>query len=239
MTKQLDEAPPQQEGMLSAAVAVLAAAVFVGGVLGFLLRGLFIPECPPVPPAAIASPAPAVTSSSMAGTQGANKARIAIPIALLDRQTQPRTTETRAPGQSQRPTAQEPAEATKTGALVGLDPQEYGQIVIELEQTAGAVAIASSSVDHSGGVTEKVQGHARLGVIAGSFPGVLALDFQVASLEVPPWVVGVPLELGLDVEGNPQQIGAGLSVGGKAFAAGGGYLSTTGPGWFLGLGLRF
>jgi hypothetical protein len=225
--------------MLAAAVAVLAAVFAAGAVVGFLLRGLFIPEGPPVPPAAIASPAPAVTSSSSASTQATNKTRITVPITLLDRQTQPRTAETRISGPSQRPTAQEPAGSTNTGAPVRLDPPEYGQIVIELEQTAGASAIATSSVDHSGGVTEKVSGHARLGVIAGTVPGVLALDFQVARLEVPPWVVGVPLEIGMDVEGNPQQIGAGLSVGGKAFAAGGGYMSTTGPGWFLGLGLRF
>ncbi|MNT50442.1 hypothetical protein D3C72_1873620 [compost metagenome] len=83
------------------------------------------------------------------------------------------------------------------------------------------------------------QDHARLGVFVGTVPGAIALTYQVTDVEIPPWVLGTPLELGLEVEGNAQQLGAGVSLGAKAFATAGGYVGWAGPGWYVGLGTRF
>ncbi|MNY37411.1 hypothetical protein D3C86_1719730 [compost metagenome] len=75
--------------------------------------------------------------------------------------------------------------------------------------------------------------------MVATVPGAIALTYQVTDVEIPPWVLGTPLELGLEVEGNLNQLGAGVSVGGKAFASAGGYLGWDGPGWYVGLGMRF
>jgi hypothetical protein len=121
-------------------------------------------------------------------------------------------------------------------------------IIIRIRQTATAAASSGASssaavpmADTQGGGRhlEASPTHARLGAMVATVPGALALTYQLEHVEVPPWVVGIPLEVGLDVQGNLSQVGAGVSVGSKAFATGGGYVGWTGPGWYVGAGLRF
>lgn len=91
--------------------------------------------------------------------------------------------------------------------------------------------------------------HTRIGVVAGTFPGVLALDVQLirgyplgflANWSVLPHEVRT-LELSLDAEFNGQQAGLSLSAGDKVFASLGyfGSWSELSHGPFIGIGMRF
>ncbi len=75
----------------------------------------------------------------------------------------------------------------------------------------------------------------------GTFPGLVALDVELVRLDVPPWMLGTPLELGIDVGAGPGAAVAGVSVGGKAYLAGGAWSrwTLTEQGIWAGAGLRF
>lgn len=121
----------------------------------------------------------------------------------------------------------------------------YEEIVIEVSQTATAEASseasASASVDHFRGVTKMTPQHARLGVIAATMPGILAADYQLARIDVPPWLLGTPLELGLDAAANLEVGALGLTAGSKAFAGAWGWSrwNLSEQGLALGVGMRF
>lgn len=210
----------------------LYLALAVAGALLMAVLGLARckPPDPTVPraPLPAASPAPAAQAiaNSSTATTLSNDLEIIVP---------PRR---QLPNREGLKTAQHPEEP---GGPPRVSAPEEEPIVIRIRQTATAAASseASASVHHLGSVTDMVHQHARLGAMVGTMPGAIALTYQLADVEIPPWVLGTPLELGLDVEGNLSQIGAGVSVGGKAFAAGGGYLGWNGPGLYLGLGMRF
>ncbi|MNK94664.1 hypothetical protein D3C87_1148730 [compost metagenome] len=197
-----------------------------------LLLALGLARCPaaaPVtPPAAIASPMPAAQAASISSTAATleNELEIIVP---------PRRHAPSSDGLKPSGHPEEPGGPPRVSA-----PDEE-PIIIRIKQTATAAASsqASASIDHLAGASKMTPDHARLGAFIGTVPGAIALTYQVAAVEVPPWVLGTPLELGLEVEGNVQQLGGGVSVGGKAFATAGGYVGWNGPGWYLGLGMRF
>ncbi|MBO9542720.1 hypothetical protein J7643_19195 [bacterium] len=118
------------------------------------------------------------------------------------------------------------------------------EVVIELTQTTSAVAaseVTSSAAVPVAAPRDALPTHGRLGVVLTTMPGMLAADVQLARVEVPPWVVGAPLEVGLDLVGNLEAGGAGVSVGDKAFAFTGAWSTWDGRerGIALGAGLRF
>lgn len=205
-------------------------ALAVAGAL--LLAVLGLARChEPVPPAPdpAASPMPAATaiaSSSTAATV-ASDLEIIIPRSQV---TTPQSSVYRH------------AEDSRPAQVITPDEP----IVIRLKQTATAAASseASASVSEQNPLNRE-QGsgsrehHARLGVFMGTVPGAIALTYQVAGFEIPAGVLGTRLGIGLEVEGNAQQLGAGVSLGKKAFGTVGGYVGWTGPGWYLGVGLRF
>lgn len=91
--------------------------------------------------------------------------------------------------------------------------------------------------------------HARLGVLAGTFPGVVALDVQLvrgtplrtlSDWRVLPEAAG-ELEVSLDLEANFNQAGLAIATGDKVFAALGyqGSWAPAGHGPFVGVGMRF
>ena len=119
---------------------------------------------------------------------------------------------------------------------------------IEIDVTTTSVASASASATASlpsqvAAIRSPlaVQDHGRIGLLAATVPGVLAVDFEALQLRTPWWLVGQPIEVGLDAEANLAEAGAGISVGSKAFLAAGGFLgySLRERGLYLGAGLRF
>ena len=151
-----------------------------------------------------------------------------------------------------KPTSQDAPQATKQGGPGGLSlngtdgsstaPTDGESITIEVSQVVGVAAGATASVsDHFADASNMVPAHGRIGVIAATMPGVFALDAQILRMDVPPWLLGVPLELGLDAAVNLEAGALGVTAGGKAFA-GAFYwtrwnLSDHGPA--LAVGLRF
>ncbi|MNK46808.1 hypothetical protein D3C87_655990 [compost metagenome] len=218
-------------------------ALAVAGAL--LLAGMGLARCPaaePVtPPAAIATPMPTVTAAASSSTAATltNDLEIVIPPRRVAQN--PYTTVQTRPVE---PQTQQPR-----GEVVGeISPGPYSvvqeePIIIRIKQTATAAASSEASASTMPAMAivhgPMPQEHARLGAFIGTVPGAIALTYQLADVEIPPWVLGTPLKLGLDMEGNLSQVGAGVSVGGKAFVGAGGYVSWVGPGWYLGLGLRF
>ncbi len=83
--------------------------------------------------------------------------------------------------------------------------------------------------------------HGRIGVLAATIPGVFAFDVEALQLRTPWWLVGQPIEVGLEAEANLAEAGAGITIGSKAFVEGGSYLGFDGRqrGLFVGGGLRF
>lgn len=95
----------------------------------------------------------------------------------------------------------------------------------------------------------EAEGHARLGVLAGTFPGFVALDVQLvrgtplrtlSDWRVLPEAAG-ELEVSLDLEANLNQAGLAIATGDKVFAALGYQASwaPAGHGPFIGVGMRF
>ncbi len=107
--------------------------------------------------------------------------------------------------------------------------------------TAAATASAPSQVAGVSPTQLPVPSHGRIGVLAATIPGILSVDVEALQLRTPWWLVGQPLEVGLDAEANLAEAGAGISVGSKAFIEGGGYLgySLRQRGVYVGAGLRF
>ena len=212
-------------------LALAAAGAILMAVLGFVRCQ---PPAPTFPRAALpaASPTPAaqaIASSSTAATL-TNDLEIIVP------------SRRHAPSPDGLKPSRHPEEA---GGLPRVSAPDEEPIIIRIRQTA--TAAASSEASASAGLLAPAQErpasaggeHARLGAFVGTVPGAIALTYQLADVEIPLWVLGTPIELGLEVEGNASQVGAGISVGSKAFATGGGYLGWAGPGWYVGLGMRF
>lgn len=214
-----------------AAVALLVLAAF-----GFARCQS---PAPPVPPTA-----QAIASSSTATTL-TNDLEMIIPASMLSRNSAKMSTGTAHPADSQAPQTwlknrnSEPQMQPESG---GAHAQEE-PIIIRIKQTATAAASSEASASTMPAMAivhgPMPQEHARLGAFIGTVPGAIALTYQLADVEIPPWVLGTPLELGLEVEGNAQQLGAGISLGSKAFGIAGGYVGWSGPGWYVGAGMRF
>lgn len=112
---------------------------------------------------------------------------------------------------------------------------------IVVEASSSAAASASIPPDQFRDVTIMVPNHGRLGMIAGTMPGVVALDVELLMVDLPPWLMGAPLEVGLDIAGNLDAGAVGVSLGGKTYAIAGGWSQWDGRsrGVLLGIGLRF
>ena len=107
--------------------------------------------------------------------------------------------------------------------------------------TAAATASAPSQVAGVSPTQLPVPSHGRIGILAATVPGIFSVDVEALQLRTPWWLVGQPIEVGLDAEANLTEAGAGISVGSKAFIEGGGYLgySLRQRGVYVGGGLRF
>ena len=107
--------------------------------------------------------------------------------------------------------------------------------------TAAATASAPSLAAELQPARSVAPSHGSIGVLASTVPGVLAVDVEALQLSTPWWLVGQPLEVGLDAEANLAEVGAGVSVGSKAFVEAGGYLGYSGRqrGIYVGGGIRF
>lgn len=219
--------------LLAAAPAVLAGA------------GMLLPRCAPRVPLATPMPVPAAQAiaSSSAAVVGTQSMRVTI------RRTVGRNG---APTASQQAAAQDALEGPLPAIQVSQDPGKQAvsdnqdeEIIIELSQavTSGASssAAASASVDQFRQVAEMIPNHGRLSVLLGTMPGLVALDVELLRVDVPPWLLGVPLEMGLDLAGNLETGALGVSVGGKAYAMAGAWSTWRGDqqGLLLGVGMRF
>ncbi len=207
-----------------------------------LLAFLGLTRCPapdPVtPPAAIASPMPApqaeATSSAAATATGTLKATIRRPIG-------PHAPQIKSENLHNGPEAQAGSD--------GPHARDFEEIVIEVSQTATAAASSEASAAAEAPSLEWVRreeprgrdDHARLGVMGATVPGAIAITYQLMAVELPPWLLGTPLELGLDAAVNLEAGALGVTAGQKAFA--GAYywsrwsLSDHGPA--IAVGLRF
>jgi len=117
-------------------------------------------------------------------------------------------------------------------------------VVIEVSTTTTAQATTSAQAESSARETQPESAqpdHGRLGVLIGTMPGVFAASFQLGSVVIPPSVVGMPIEVGADIELNHEHAGVALTAGGKGFVAGVAWsrwdLRAQGLG--IGVGLRF
>lgn len=134
-----------------------------------------------------------------------------------------------------------------TGAAFSHDAADQGDEEIVIEATQSVVAEASSSAIAAASASAPVVNksftteHGRLGVIAAIVPGVVAVDLEAVRVDVPAGLVGMPLEVGLDVEMSTRQAGAGVSVGAKAFVEVGRWSrwNLGDRGWYVGAGMRF
>lgn len=106
---------------------------------------------------------------------------------------------------------------------------------------ASSSAAASASVDHFAEVGKMMPDHGRVGVILATMPGAVALDVELLRAELPPWLLGAPMEVGLDVAGNLEAGAVGLSCGSKAFILAGAWsrYNLSDRGWYVGAGMRF
>lgn len=228
--------PPGVVPGAAGAIGAIAAAVLVV----WLILGALLTKCArPEPAQMIPTPAPVTvsTATSSAAVAASQSVRVTIKRSTPPADGSQVTTSKASDGANgERSTAQQ---------VTTPNVPNWGQdeITIEVAQTLGATsaAVASASVDHSGGSNEMVRDHGRLGVLTLTAPGVLAVDVEIARLDVPPWLIGQPFEVGLDMEGNLEHFGAGSSIGGKGFAFVG-YWSRwnlSAQGVALGAGLRF
>lgn len=237
--------PGTVPGAVGALGAIAFAVLVLGAVFGWLLG-----SCGgPAPVQMIPNHSPAVsstaiaTSSAAATMTGMNKTSVRIPARLLAGYNRANNTPD-ASSRSIRPSAP---------AGVFSSPDGQGdEIVIEVSQAISAAA--TSSAQASASVSPKTSEiglasgsrdeNGRLAVIAATMPGVLAADLQLLSLDASPVtqpLVGVDLELGLDVAGNLEAGAVGATAGGKAFV--GAYYwsrwNLSAQGLAAGIGLRF
>lgn len=194
-------------------------------------------EAQPVAPAkAVAKPAVTVATATQS---------IRVTIRRQPTASRPRTAAAR-PNVGKVAEAPQPSPLTK-GTSVPATPEDAPQspvaedevIVVELEQAAVATASAPQAA-------EAVEPeYSRLGAMVGTFPGVAAFTFQAVRVPVPATVVGVKVDIGIDIEANLDQAGVALTVGRKAFIAAGGHVThpraaaAATLGWHVGVGLRF
>lgn len=94
-------------------------------------------------------------------------------------------------------------------------PTTTEEITISLAAQATSSALASASVPIVSTVPQPSSIPPAIGIIAGTMDGIGALDYRVARAELGGWTAGV------DVEGNLQQVGVGMSVGKTLFASAG------------------
>lgn len=236
-----------REGMTAAAVAAI--------ILGVILGGLVFRGCvalvddvrravePPKSGAVTRSPGlPAATASTAATASVSNTVTTEVIL-------RPRRPALEPAGRVQDTglALPDPAGSPRPvpGDVGGLDDYE---VVIRTTATGTATAAATSSAEvrPQGGdnVVDNRQEYARLGVTAATAPGVLMADLQVLRFEMGGLtrpVFGVDVGLGVDIVANLQAVGAGVSLGGKAYAAAGGWTrwDLGGQGVYLGAGLRF
>lgn len=124
------------------------------------------------------------------------------------------------------------------------EPEDDG-IILDITQTmtagASSGAAASASAEHIPESRNMVPDHGRVGVILGTMPGGVALCFEGVRLDAPEWLIGAPLEIGVNVAANLEAVAAGTSVGGKVFAIVGPWARWDGRdrGVFVGAGMRF
>lgn len=217
-------------------VLVLMGLLLAAGALGVsaLLRGCdrtepvqMLPRPTPSATPAARSAANAGSSAATTATQGLRISGRRIPAAQV---TSPKS-------------AGHPEEQGSGASQVTTPDGDVWEWVIEASQSITMAATASAQASASVAAPEAsvVLDHGRLGVIAATMPGILAADLELARVDVPPWLVGVPLELGLDVAGNLEAGTLGVSVGSKAFALVG-YWSRwnlSAQGVTVGAGLRF
>lgn len=114
------------------------------------------------------------------------------------------------------------------------------EITIELSQAFIAQASAGAVVFHDrSSVRDNDQ--ACLGFSLTTLPGALALDYQLARVNMPQGLLGMPIEVGADVVGNLEAGGLGISAGGKSYALFGAWSSWNAleRGVMVGAGLRF
>lgn len=126
------------------------------------------------------------------------------------------------------------------------DLADSDEIVIEVSQAIAATSCAGASASESPHAPQipTSSEHGRLGVIAATMPGILAADLQLLRFDVSPatrWLVGVPLEVGLDVAGNLEAGAVGASIGGKAYVIVGAWSrwNLSAQGVAGGIGVRF
>lgn len=213
-------------------------ALAVAGAI--LMAGLILARCPS--PSPTPRPDPTPTAQAIASSSTAATASQAVKVTIRRPSNSDQMTKPSNMAASGDPILQKGGEQSNKG---------YEEIVIEVSQTATTVASSEASASASVPVVQERREsaggagatHARLGLVALTAPGILALDYQLLRLDASPLsrpVLGVDLELGLDVAGNAQMAGAGVSVGGKGFATAGGWVGFQGgAGWYLGAGVRF
>lgn len=209
-------------------VPALAAGLLFGA--GFWVGRASAPDCPQAPAPSLEARTTSVASSSSA-VGGKQRAKIIY-----------------TPSQARHVGEQQ---ADRGGLRVVGTPKPSegltgapGSFEIILEQEVGATSsassVATSSAELSTAGDNPGDNPARLGVMV-AYPVGLAVTYQLGALELPKEAIGVGLDLGVDLEGNLDQLGAGMSLGRKAFVAGGGFVGWRGPlyGWYLGVGQRF
>ncbi|MBU6428052.1 MAG: hypothetical protein KGR26_03500 [Cyanobacteria bacterium REEB65] len=131
-----------------------------------------------------------------------------------------------------------------TAAAIGADSSPI-EIDVTTSSTARSTAATTASAPSQVAAAMPTQlpvpNHGRIGVLAATVPGVLAVDVEAFQLRTPWWLVGQPIEVGLDAEANLAEVGGGISLGSKAFLEAGGYTTYHGDqlGLYLGGGLRF
>ena len=118
------------------------------------------------------------------------------------------------------------------------------EIDVTTTSTASSTAAATASAPSLAAAVTVAQHpmlrHGRIGVLAATVPGVLAIDVEALQFRTPWWLVGQPLEVGLDAEANLAEAGAGISVGSNVYVEAGGFTTYRGGqrGLYLGGGLR-
>jgi len=204
---------------------VLAGIIITTGIA--LFRSCQVPRIviPATPSIAIATPAPSPspqlqaaskTTSTAAGT-GTQKTKVTLWLP--------------SPENAKKPTSQEAQEGVLTAVPGTSGPAgNWGKIEIELEQEISTAATSSGEASASIAPNCLQNVESSIGIIAGTMPGIIALDWRAIHLG----------PLGLDLAANHRSVSAGISAGGKIFGLAGGYQAFDGGrGIFAAGGVRF
>lgn len=226
-------------GTVPAAIVtmILIGLLLAAGALGVsaILRGCDRPGAVQMMP----TPMPAASSAAIATSSAHVTASQSVRVTI--RRPSGYNESQRTPDASR---SAKTAQVTRTTGGLSFEGQGE-EIVVEVSQAIAAAATssaqASAATSGNYGPLDSFQTHGRLGVIAATMPGILAVDVELARVDVPPWLVGMQLELGLDVAANLEAGSLGVSAGSKAFALVG-YWSRwnlSAQGVTVGAGLRF